>query len=330
MKKIIAILLVVVLSVALGSCAANDGSSAGPDEAVVDAQTESDSQEGTEEVNNRIGMLVPTLQAEFFVNYSEGVKEILEENGYEMTVAGFEMDSNKAIEIIENYVVSNVACIIALVSDKSCDTALKAAMDAGIKVVVPGVETGYYDLCCLADNKDVGVKIAEMAADFINTKLDGKAEVVAFVSTANTDMADRSNSMVDTLRELVPGATIETTESKEVGEYAAAMENFLQMNPDIKVVVSYGDQGGLEALEVVKAAGKAGDDFAIFGCDCTEQALKAIAAGECFRGTVAMGDVVKDTALPTLQLLSGEQIEKRQISTNIKVTAENVDEYISE
>lgn len=280
--------------------------------------------------SKKIGILVPTLQSEFFVSVVDGVKKGMGEHGYDVLAEGYNNDSNKAISIVENYTISNVDCIIAMVTDKSADSALQAAMDKGIKVVVPGVETGAYDLCILADNKDVGKKIGEMGADFVNTKLNGKADAVAFVSTTSSDMADRSTMMIQTLEKLAPGVKIVgKSEYKNVGDGAAAIENYLQQDPNIKLIVSFGDQAGLEALEAVKAAGKSTATFGIFGCDATQQGLKAIANGSSFRGTVSMGNIVNDMVSYTTRLLNKDPaLQKRIVGENIKITAANIQQYL--
>ncbi len=98
--------------------------------------------------------------------------------------------------------------------------------------------TDAYTLGMVADNKDVGTKIGEMAADYINKELGGKAEVVAFVNEASADMADRSNAMIEALKKNAPNATIVgTTTIANVGDGTAAMENYLQQFPDIKVLL---------------------------------------------------------------------------------------------
>lgn len=329
MKKTILLILTLVLAFSVVGCTTDTPTTDVP--SVGDSQSTDDEAVPERTPTMKVGFMVPSLQSEFFVYLTEGIGAVFEEKGYEFNTSSFDADANKAISIIENFIISDVDCIIAMVSDSSCDTALKEAMDKGIKIVVPGIETEYYDLCLLADNKDVGTKIGEMAAEFINTELSGTAEVAAFISTSSADMADRSNGMVETLKELAPNATIVgTAEYTGVGDVSAAMENFLQQYPDIKVVISYGDQGALEAVEVVKAANKAGDDFAAFGCDATQQGLKLIAEGDIFRGTVSMGDLIESVTGQTLRLLEGDPtLEKRSIAKNTKITAENVSEYLN-
>jgi len=278
----------------------------------------------------KVGMLVPTLQSEFYVYCGEGLKTGLKAKGYDVTVTGYDSNSSKAIEVIENFTIANVDAIVAMVTDRSCDEALKAAMDKGIKVIVPGVETGAYDVCLLADNKDVGTKIGEMASSFVNANLGGEAEAVAFVSTQNSDMADRSNAMLATFKKFSPKAKIVgQTEYKNVGDASAAMENFLQQHPKVKIVISYSDLCALEAVEVMKAAGKAGADCAAFGCDSTEQGLKSIASGGIFRGPVSMGNIVDDIVSSTYRMLQNDPtLPKRKINVNVKVTVDNVAQYL--
>lgn len=332
MKKLIAIILALVLLMAGCSQPA----------AVTDSQPAADASAQSEDASatndapevKKIGMVVMTLQAEFFIALTNGMDQKFDEAGYDFTVASYDGDASKAVSVIENYIVSGVDCIISMVQDASCDTILKKAMDQGIKVVTAGGETAYYDLCVKSDNADCGLKIAEMAADFINGKLDGKAKVAAFVvkTNANPEMTLRSNAMLENLLKLAPGAEVvnEFETTGNVGECASAMENFLQQNPDIKVVVSYGDQGGLEAMEVIKAAGKAGDDFGIFGCDATQQSLASIAEGGIFRGTVYMGNLVDLIVDNVIRLMEGDEtLGKTAIGENIKVTAENVNDYLT-
>lgn len=277
----------------------------------------------------KIGMLVPTLQYDFFVSLSDGMKAAFQAEGWEFTAMSYDGDANKAVSIIENFTTSGVDAIVAMVGDKSADSALKAAMDKGIVVIEAGVLTDAYTIGMVADNKDVGTKIGEMAADYVNKNLGGKANVVAFTNQTNSDMADRSNAMVDAFKKNAPNATIVgTTNIGNVGEGTAAMENYLQQYPDIKVVISYGDSPALEAVEVVKAANK-GEGFGVFGCDATEQALKEIAAGGLMKGTIDMGSIVKMMSEPTIKYLKGDTtVPKITKGVNIKVTSENIKEYV--
>ncbi len=322
MKKIVAIILTAAMALSVTGCSMSPSSASSSASAASAASTEG-------KTGKKVGLLLPTLQSEFFINIADGVKKNLSKEGYTVNAASFDSTDSKAIEQIENFTVQKVDVIVAMVTDNACDDALKAAMDKGIKVYVSGVKTKYYDVCQLADNKDVGKKIAEEAADFVNKNLDGKAEVVAIVSTKSVDMANRSNSMVEEFQKLCPNSQIVgKAEYKAVGDGTAITENMLQQHPNMKVIISFSDSAAVEAVEVVKAAGKASDRFGIYGCDSTQQGLKEIAANGIFRGTVNMGNLVDQMSDITMKLLKGEKIEKDFVATNTKITAENVKDYL--
>lgn len=324
MKKIVALILTAAMALSVTGCSMSPAGSASGSSASATSAAST-----TGKVGKKVGLLLPTLQSEFFINIADGVKKNLSKEGYTVNAASFDSTDSKAIEQIENFTVQKVDVIVAMVTDNACDDALKAAMDKGIKVYVSGVKTQYYDVCQLADNKDVGKKIAEEAADFVNKNLDGKAEVVAIVSTKSVDMANRSNSMVEEFQKLCPNSQIVgKAEYKAVGDGTAITENMLQQHPNMKVIISFSDSAAVEAVEVVKAAGKANDKFGIYGCDSTQQGLKEIAANGVFRGTVNMGNLIDDMSNVTIKLLKGEKVEKDLTSKNVKVTAENVKDFL--
>lgn len=343
MKKLLALTLSLLLLVSMAACSGNAATSSGSAGAPGSASEATEASAGAEASQTdagttertptmTVGFMLPTLQSEFFVYYSNGVKEALEAQGYTVTISSYDAESSKAIEIIENYIIADMDLIIAMVLDGAADSALKKAMDKGIRVLVSGVETEFYDVCLVADNAEIGGMIGEMAAAFVNEKLGGEAEVIALIANAsNADMQKRANSMVEKFAELCPGATIVgTPEYVDVGDGTTGVENMLQQYPDAKVILCYGDQGAIEGVQVLKAAGKTGDEYAAFGCDATEQGLKMIADGDIFRGTVDMGDIVAQTADASLALLANElETPYRWSGSNIMVTSENISDYVS-
>lgn len=322
MKRIVALVIIMVMVFSMSGCSTKTPGT--KEAASVETSTAPE-----KEKTMKIGFLVPTLQAEFFVTLRDGYTAIMAENGYEVTTASFEMDSSKAISAIENFIISDVDCIMAMVADNSCDEALKEAMDKGIKVIDCGVETKYYDHCILADNYDVGVKIAEMAADWIKENYDGKCEVAAIVSTQTVDMKKRSDGMIETLQKLMPESkVVASADFTGVGAGTAATENFLQQFPNIKVILSFGSAGALEAVEVFKAAGIT-KGVAAFACDATSEELKKISAGDIMAGTVDMGKLDKQMADNTIRVLENDPtLEKKFFLKNIKVTADNIADYL--
>ena len=75
----------------------------------------------------KVGYLAPSLQTEFMIGIGKDLKAECDSRGWGYTEASFDNDSGKAVTSIENMVTSGVNVLLAMVSDSSCDDALKAA-----------------------------------------------------------------------------------------------------------------------------------------------------------------------------------------------------------
>ncbi|GHT77566.1 D-ribose ABC transporter substrate-binding protein [Spirochaetia bacterium] len=318
MKKSISIVLAVVVLL-LAACNGSKSNSGAA------ARTESGNQPKT------IGFLVPTVRLEFWIGLADGYVKQMKAAGYNVISTSYEGDAAKTVECVENFIAQKVDVIVACVADSSADEVFKQAMDAGIPVFAFGNAPKNYSYLTVADNADVGLKIAEMAADFVNEKHGGKTQIAVITSLTNPDMANRSEALLSNLRRLLPGSEIVMTVNTydTVGDGTAFTENLLQKYPDCKIVCSYGDAMGVEAMEVYKAAGKAGSDVAIFGCDATRQSLLSIKNGDIFRGTISMGDLSEVLGNFTQDIFKGS-LEKGTIYIkNTKVTPANIGQYLN-
>ena len=278
----------------------------------------------------KIGFLAPTLQTEFMINIDNGLRAECECRGWDYVAVSFDNDSATAVTSIENMVTSQCDVIVAMVSDSSCDDALRAAQEAGVKIVECGVQTDVYDVCINTDQYETGKMIGEMAGNWINDTLDGAGKVVVYTTYQNTDMQNRGNGIQDAIKEVAPDAEIlEVVDIGKdvVGSGTSTTETMLQKYPDLNCIVAYGDAAAVESNEAVKAAGKSGDSFGIFACDGTEQALKAITEGDPMHGTVRFDDLGPIMAEYSQRLLEGETFDDVVSSPAVQVTAENVAEY---
>lgn len=290
-----------------------------------------DAAEGLEDV--KIGFLAPTLQTEFFITIDNGLKEECEAKGWNYVAVSFDNDSAAAVTSIENMVTSDCDVIIAMISDTSCDDALKEAQAAGVKVMECGVQTAVYDVCLNTDQYGIGVGIGEMAADWINTRLEGKGQVVVYTTYQNEDMQKRGQGIQDAIAEHAPDAAI--LEVVDIGKDVAGAgtsttENMLQKYPQMNTIVCYGDAAAVESMEAVKAAGLSSDDFGIFACDGTNQAIAGIANNEVMRGTILFEAIAPAMIEYSERVLNGESFPDMIAFGTTKITSGNVSEFYSE
>jgi len=278
----------------------------------------------------KVGFLAPTLQTEFFITIDDGLKAGSKARGWDYVSVSFDNDSSKAVTAIENMVTGQCNVIIAMVSDSSCDAALKVAQNEGVKIMECGVQTSVYDVCLNTNQHDIGVQIGTMAADWINSKLSGKANVVVYTTYQNQDMQNRGQGIQDAIKKISPNAKIlEVVDIGKdvVGAGTSTTENMLQKYPGLNVIACYGDAAAVESMEAVKAAGVPADKFGIFSCDGTERALKGIASGSVQRGTVQFAPIADQMLEYCGRVMKGEKFSQVVVLGTKSITAANISQY---
>ena len=278
----------------------------------------------------KLAAVLPTLGGEFFIGIDNGLRQLCEENGWEYTSVSYEGDVGTAISSFENMAMTGVDVIMAGVQDNSCDGTLAQIQADGVKIIEMGVQTDVYDAGINTDQELAGEAISEMAVEWIDKQLDGKANIVVYVSNGSVDMINISNGMVKVLEEKLPDSNIlEVVDcgNDAVGIGATTTETMLQKYPDLNCIVAYGDLLAGEAVECVKSAGKASEDFGVFSCDGTVQALDAISKNDIWRGTIVWDP------LPKLIFGAAQGLVNGVVYTEIipdganKVTIDNITEY---
>lgn len=329
MKKLLTFALAIAMAFSFAACSGTASSTAASTAASA-ASSEAAAPAGTDSV--KLGFLAPTLQTEFFIGIDDGLKTGCADKGWEYTAVSFENDSSTAVTQIENLVTSGCNVILAMVSDTSCDDALAAAQEQGVKIVECGVKTAVYDVCLNTDQYMIGTEISEMAGEWINTELDGKANIVVYTTYQNTDMQSRGEGIQDKIKELCPDAKIvEVVDIGKdvVGAGTTTTETMLQKYPDLNCIISYGDASATESVEAAKAAGVDASTFGIFSCDGTEAALNYIKAGELQRGTVVF-DPIADSVIEYAQrVLDGETFSDVIAFSTQQATAANINDFVS-
>lgn len=337
MKKALALMTASAMALSLAACGsastasstASSASSAA--ESVVESAAAAAGTSVTKD-NIKFGFLAPTLQTEFFINIDDGLKQVAAEDGWDYTSVSFENDSGTAVTDIENMVTSGCNVILAMVSDNSCDDALRAAQEAGTIVIECGVVTDVYDISINSSQYDIGTMISDMAGEWIDTQLDGKANIVVYTTYQNQDMQNRGQGIQDRIKELCPDSNIlEVVDIGKdvVGAGTTYTETMIQKYPDLNCILAYGDAAATEAVEAVKAAGMNSDDFGIFACDGTESAIKYIADNDVMRGTLMFNSMAEMVRTALYQYLDGELEKGAVVDYSITpITVANVADYV--
>jgi len=333
MKKILVSILTLAICISLTACG-NTSIKTGTS-VVSAASTEKSSAASADTTSSgsvKIGFLAPTLQAEFFIGIDDSLKADCEKLGWDYTSVSFDGDSAAAVTNIENLVTAGCTSILAMVSDTSCDAALKAAQKAGVYIIECGVVTDAYDAAINTDQYVIGTKISDMAADWINTDLGGQANILIYTTLQNQDMQNRGQGIQDEILKKCPNVKIlEVVDIGKdvVGSGTTTTETMLLKYPQVNCILCYGDAAATESVEAVKAAGIDAKTFGIFSCDGTANAIKNIADGQMQRGTLAFGSVADNTVELVKGLMSGKTYPDSIDFPVNPITADNVADYLS-
>ena len=101
----------------------------------------------------------------------------------------------------------------------------------------------------------------------------------------------------------------------------------LQKYSNLHGIVCYGDAAAVESAEAVKAAGKDNENFGVFACDGTNQALKGINDGTCMRGTTYFEPIGSVMAEYIQQMVDGKTVDEAVETPIHAVTKANIADY---
>ncbi len=232
---------------------------------------------GSETDKTIVGLITKTNTNPFFVKMREGAQEKADELGVELrTFAGeFDGDNESQVEAIENLIAVGAKGILITPSDtKGVVPAVQKARDAGILVIAldtPLDPIDAADATFATDNFKAGEYIGKWAVE----KMGADA---AYARIALLDLS-ADEFTVDVLRNqgFLQGFGIDTKNINKMGDEndsrivgnditrgseeggRTAMENLLQVDPDVNLVYTINEPAAAGAYEALKAVGREED-----------------------------------------------------------------------
>lgn len=198
---------------------------------------------------------------------SEGVKHVGGDMGYDVIVLDPKFDATQQqqqlLQLIETGRIK--AAWVISVNPGSMGGVIEAAQNNGAVLVVNGVpgEYGFDGMIpgvtfANIDYTAFGGEAGKLAAQCANDALGGTGQALLIQSTEGTaGKAEIDAAMEAELAAGAPGVTVvQTIITAERAESLNKVSQVLQAHPDINVVISAHDEGGLGALGAFEAAGK--------------------------------------------------------------------------
>ncbi len=269
----------------------------------------------------RIGATIDRLDNDYFVKIKRGLEARAEELGLEMSVHDARARDDVQLQQLESLITQKVdAIVIAAVNDDvpAIVETVARARRAGIKVVAQSQRVKSANVYVSIRQRDYGLVGGRMAGDWIRDKLGGQAAVATIGWPERPTIHERVQGLKDGVLERAPAASVVTDVPAPTAEKALSnTEAALQRWPELRVFVAFNDDTALAAANALAArfgdrASKARGEFAVFGLDAIDGALRAIEDPKSpFRGTVDIdpygnGKVDIDVAVA---LLEGRPVE---------------------
>jgi ribose transport system substrate-binding protein len=287
----------------------------------------SSAQDATEQ---KIAVVVSTLNNPWFVVLAETAKARAIELGYEATVFDSQNDTAREAANFENIIASGYQAILFNPTDANGSVAnVQKAKTAGLPVFCIDREinsTNAATAQMLSDSYSGCVKLGEYFVEQVGEN--GKyVELLGLVGDNNTwNRSKGFHSVVDRY----PGLKMVAQQSAEFDRAKGleVLESILQKNPDINAVFCGNDAMAMGAYQALVAAGK-DKQVKVFGFDGADDVVKLIAEGKITAtGMQFPKKMARQAAEFADQYLHGKRDFPQKIPVAVElVTQENVGKY---
>jgi len=229
----------------------------------------------------KLGFGHPHPSGAFYAVVEAGIKKEAAKLGYQVLQSRANGDLSAQIAEIQTWISEKVDAMTILALDvNSMAPLVKKAHDAGIPFisyaqVVPGSD-GYV----LFDDAGAGQVVGQKAADWINTKLGGKAKVAIMGDLTIQNGTPRMLGAQTALKAASPGAeVVYVGKGLLAPEAQQATQSLLVKYPDLKVVICHADDGALGASKAFTSAGVDITNVWIAGYDGSQPAMEQAISG---------------------------------------------------
>lgn len=278
----------------------------------------------------RLAFLQPYPNLTFWQILQAAVEERAAANGVTVDVIALSGgDVSEQVSQMEDAVTQDYdGIVLGTIDAAGIVPGIEAANEAGIPVLAVDTAPAGGELISLVQTDNVAA--SRLAGEFIAERIGGAGTVLNLQGDlANQTAQARSEGLEEALAAFPEIEVISQTTNWQQQEAVTVTENALTSDPEIAAIFAASDDPAFGALQVIEEAGR--DDIALVGFDANPQAVEAVASGR-FAGEIAQFPAVMGTVAVDLLVrhLNGEEVPARVDSGSGLITAENVDQFLTE
>lgn len=320
-KRVLAVLLTGVLTIACFTGCGNTDSGGAPD-------TEEKVEDSSDKKEINIGVSFQGLSDEYIVRLSDAFQQKADEMGVKVQVADGQMNAEKQVGQVENFIAQKVdAIVLNPISADGCAPAVTAAKEAGIPIITLISTTSNQADASTYVGSDA-VESGEIQAQMVVEDLNKKGNIVVMFGQMGHDaQIGRYEGLKNTIEETDIEIIAEQTANWSREEGMKLMENWLSSGKEIDAVVAQNDAMALGAVMAIEEKGLS-DQIKVYGIDAQGEALEAVEkgtmAGTVFQNAEVQGSECVDVAV---KAANGETLESNYYIPYEGVRVEDVDKY---
>ena len=326
MKKLIALLLVLVMVFTLAACAKDDTAA---DEGTATDDAQAAETGGDEAETYSIDVFMKSNSGDFWKAVELGAEAAGAEKGVNVSVFACDNETNydQQIQQIESSMSRNVDAIaIACLDSEALAPVVESATEKGIKVIsFNGVLNSDAILTHIAtDNYAAG----EMAGEALAQAMGGKGKYVVLGAAEGVqNNRDRSEGCIAYITENYPDMELIASDymDNDMSVATSMINDWITANPELGGIFTNNETGTIAAATVFQERGKVGQ-IAHVGFDATVQTVAQITGGITdsiiSQQPYNMGYLSVENCMA---LLNGEEVPETIDTGALLVTAENAD-----
>ena len=280
----------------------------------------------------KIGLAVPNLSANYFIQIKESVEEYAGKKGIEVITVNANNDSSTQVSQVQDLMTQDIDAFLYIPAGAAAATVpARLARAQGIPVVnVDRNAEGEPGDTFIAGE---GVKSAYKVCSHIIDLAGGKGEmIIVHGQKGVTPEINRTQGCKQAIAEnpAVKLVGQQWSERWSQDEGFAITQNLLQAHPNVNLIFGQADGLAMGAAKAAKASGASQRIF-VGGYDGDTGALLAIRDGvfdvTATQSTRAMGRLAVDSLI---KLAAGEEVPSEQIIDAVLTTPANVEAFIQD
>lgn len=218
------------------------------------------------------------------------IEELAQQYGIGYRSYDSESDIYKQLAIIDQARLAGArAFILCPLSTDALDDSINSLQAANIPVVFVTMYNHPYGVKLDSDNQNIGQRMGEFAAQIINNKWDGRANVLMLGFLGFPAAEARFDGIEAAIRALAPNATIIGRQQGYTREEAHnTVQRLIEEGVDINVILSTNDAGSMGAVDALEAAGISPNEVDIVSANAEAPVVDLIREGTYIRGSLAV------------------------------------------